>query len=330
MSFPEPEEGNDHIVGEREFCGLIGVSPAMQRVYKQIAKVSRHDWPVLILGETGTGKELVARAIHAFGPRRDKAFVPVECSCLVPTLAESELFGSVRGAFTGAFQTRRGLVASADGGTLFLDEVGDIPLEIQPKLLRLLQEGEVRPVGATHHTSVNTRVIAATHRDVGAAVRDGRFRQDLYYRLNVVQICLPPLRARKGDIPLLARTFLKEFPHIRGTPHDISEDAMQSLLAHDWPGNVRELRNAILHAVAMATGGDVLRAIDFFPYLQPSTDGDQTDGSCLVPLKELERRAIFHALRETGGDKVAAARLLGIGKTTLYRKLKEYRSAKEG
>ncbi len=305
------------------FGGLVGVSLKMQRVYKLIERVSQHNYPVLILGESGTGKELVARSIHYSGPRRQKPFVPVDCSALVPTLIESELFGYVKGAFTGAFHTKQGLLETADEGTLFLDEIGDLPVDLQAKLLRALQEREVKPVGATERIPISVRVIAATHRDLETAIRAGTFRQDLYFRLNVVQIKLPPLRERKSDIPLLVNVFLEKFSDPQRPVRTISEDAMRRLMAYDWPGNVRELENAVERAVALGSG-PILHVGDLPSNLQYASTERLPENDELVPLEELERRAIFRALRETGGDKLAAARLLGIGKTTLYRKLKQY------
>jgi len=304
------------------FGGLIGVSPKMQRVYRMIEKVSQHNYPVLILGESGTGKELVARSIHFSGPRRGRPFVPVDCSSLVPTLIESELFGYVKGAFTGAMHSKVGLIESAGSGTLFLDEIGDLPVDLQAKLLRALQEKEVKPVGSTDRVSISVRVIAATNRDLEAAVRQGQFWQDLFFRLNVVQIKLPPLRERKSDIPLLVNSFLEKFSESQGV-RAISEDAMARLIAYDWPGNVRELENAIERAVALGSG-PVLHVADLPTNLQYGTGERMPQSDELLPLEELERRAILRALREAAGDKLAAARLLGIGKTTLYRKLKQY------
>jgi DNA-binding NtrC family response regulator len=307
------------------FGGLIGVSPKMQRLYKMIEKVSQHNYPVLILGESGTGKELVARSIHFAGSRQKKPFVPVDCSGLVPTLIESELFGYVKGAFTGAQYSRMGLLESAEGGTVFLDEIGDLPFDLQAKLLRALQEREVRPVGSTERVRINLRVIAATNRDLESAIRTGGFRQDLYFRLNVVQLRLPPLRERKSDIPLLVSSFLEKFIDPQHPMRSVSEDAMRRLMAYDWPGNVRELENAIERAVALGSG-PILHAGDLPSNLQQVSGDRVPDIDELLPLDELERRAIVRALRETGGDKLAAARLLGIGKTTLYRKLKQYDS----
>jgi DNA-binding NtrC family response regulator len=305
------------------FAGLIGVSPKMQRVYRLIEKVSQHTYPVLILGESGTGKELVARSIHFSGVRKAKPFVPVDCSALVPTLIEAELFGYVKGAFTGAHQTKPGLMEVADNGTLFLDEIGDLPVDLQAKLLRALQEKEIRPVGSTARLPLSVRIIAATNRDLEAAVRQGGFRQDLYFRLNVVQIKLPPLRERKSDIPILVNSFLEKYSEAHGRTRTISEDAMARLMGYDWPGNVRELENAIERAVALGSG-PILHVGDLPSNLQHASGEHLPQNDELMPLEELERRAILRALREAGGDKLAAARLLGIGKTTLYRKLKQY------
>jgi DNA-binding NtrC family response regulator len=311
------------------FGGLIGISPKMQRVYKTIEKVSQHTYPVLILGESGTGKELVARSIHYSGVRKNKPFVPVDCSGLVPTLIESELFGYVKGAFTGAQQSRAGLLETANGGTVFLDEIGDLPFDLQSKLLRALQEREIRPVGSTERVRIDLRVVAATHRDLESAIRTGGFRQDLFFRLNVVQLKLPPLRERKSDIPLLVHSFLEKFGESQPPLRTISEDAMRRLMAYDWPGNVRELENAIERAVALGSG-PILHPADLPTNLQHASGEAAPDADEVVPLEELERRAIVRALRETGGDKLAAARLLGIGKTTLYRKLKTYQTATAG
>src|SRR6202166_182457 len=305
------------------FGGLIGVSSKMQGVYKMIEKVSLHEYPVLILGESGTGKELVARSIHFLGPRKERPFAPVDCSALVPTLIESELFGYVKGAFTGAMQAKKGLLEAAQGGTLFLDEIGDMPVDLQAKLLRALQEREVKPVGSTERRHINIRIIAATNRDLESAIRSGAFRQDLYFRLNVVQIKLPPLRERKSDIQLLVISFLEKFSDPHGPPRTISDDAMRRLIAYDWPGNVRELENAIERAVAMGSG-PVVHVGDLPSNLHYPSGERVPDKDELLPMEELERRAILRTLRETGGDKLAAARMLGIGKTTLYRKLKQY------
>jgi DNA-binding NtrC family response regulator len=309
------------------FGGMVGVATKMQRVYQLIEKVSQHTCPVLVLGESGTGKELVARSIHFASQRRHRPFMPVDCSALVATLVESELFGYVKGAFTGAFQNRRGLLETAEGGTVFLDEIADLPVDLQAKLLRALQEKEVKPVGSTERVGINVRVIAATNRDLEEAIRKGTFRQDLYFRLNVVQIKLPALRERKSDITLLVNSFLEKFTTGDRGVRSVSEEAMSCLTAYDWPGNVRELENAIERAVALGNGPQ-LQVSDLPTNLQQGTSARLSGSDELMPLEELERRAIFRALRETAGDKLAAARLLGIGKTTLYRKLKEYESVR--
>jgi two-component system response regulator HydG len=310
------------------FGGFVGISPRMQRVYKLIQKVAQHNYPVLILGESGTGKELVARSIHFSGPRKNRPFAPVDCSSLVPTLIESELFGYVKGAFTGAQHSKQGLFESAGEGTLFLDEIGELPTDLQAKLLRALQEHEIKPVGSNERIGIRARVIAATNRDLEAAIRTGDFRQDLYFRLNVVQIKLPPLRDRKADIPLLVNSFLEKFSDPARPTQLISEDAMRRIMAYDWPGNIRELENAIERAVALGSG-PILQVGDLPSNLQYTGPAEKLpDTDELVPLEALERRAIFRALRETSGDKLAAARILGIGKTTLYRKLKQYEAAR--
>jgi len=306
------------------FGKLIGLSPKMQRVYKMIEKVAGHEHPVLVLGESGTGKELVARSLHVLGRRKDGPFVPVDCSSLVPTLIESELFGYVKGAFTGAVQSKQGLLEAANGGTLFLDEIGDMPTDLQARLLRSLQEREVKPVGSTERRRIDVRIVAATNRDLESAIRSGAFRQDLYFRLNVVQIKLPPLRDRKTDIPLLVAAFLEKYSPNDGPVRTISADTMQRLMAHDWPGNVRELENAIERAIAMSSG-PLIHVADLPSNLQVQTSERSPQRDELLPLEELERRAILRTLRETDGDKLAASRLLGIGKTTLYRKLKQYK-----
>ena len=282
------------------FADLIGVSVKMQRVYRLIERVSQHAYPVLILGESGTGKELVARSVHFSGVRRNKPFIPVDCSSLVPTLIEAELFGYGKGAFTGALHAKQGLMEISDSGTLFLDEIGDLPFDMQAKLLRALQEKEVRPVGSTDRIPLSARIIAATHRDLDASVRAGTFRQGLFFRLNVVQIKIPPLRERKTDIPILVNSFLEKFSEANGRMRTISEDA-----------------------IALGSG-PILHAGDRLTNLQYGTGERLPQNDELLPLDELERRAILRALREAGGDKLAAARMLGIGKTTLHRKLRQY------
>ena len=302
---------------------LIGNSAPMRLLNELIGKVSQSNSPVLLLGETGTGKEVVARAIHGTGLRREKVLVPVDCSALTPTLVESELFGHLKGAFTGADRAKRGLLQTANGGTIFLDEIGELSVCLQAKLLRALQEKEIRPVGSTERIPIDVRVIAATHRDLEAAVRGGTFRQDLYFRLNVIQLRLPPLRERKIDIPLLVAYFLEKFSEPVQPVRAIADNALRRLLAYDWPGNVRELENAIECAVAL--GSDPVLTIDDLASVPRVASAiSPPDRNELVPLAEIERRAVLHALRETGGDKCAAALVLGIGKTTLYRKLKGY------
>jgi DNA-binding NtrC family response regulator len=307
------------------FGGLIGLSAKMQRVYRLIEKVSQHNYPVLILGESGTGKEIVASSIHFLGPRSQKPFMPVDCSALVPSLIESELFGYVKGAFTGAQHNKRGLLETAEEGTLFLDEIGDMPVDLQAKLLRALQEHEIKPVGSTARVPMRARIIAATNRDLETSIRNGTFRQDLYFRLNVVQIKIPPLRERKTDIPLLVNAFLEKFADPELPPRRLTEEALRCLMAYDWPGNVRELENAVERAVALGSGPN-LQLNDLPSSLHYGSGTRPLEDDKLVPLDAMERRAIFRALQETGGDKVAAARMLGIGKTTLYRKLKHYES----
>lgn len=314
--------------GRPGFGGLIGESVPMHRLYELIKKVSQSTSAVLLIGETGTGKELVARAIHFAGLRCEKALVPVDCSSLTPTLIESELFGHVKGAFTGADYSQRGLLQAADGGTIFLDEIGELPMCLQAKLLRALQEREIRPVGSTERVPIDVRVIAATNRDLEAGVQAGTFRQDLYFRLNVVRVSLPPLRQHKVDIPLLSAYFLDKFSDAAQPVRAISDDALRRLMAYDWPGNVRELENAIECALALSSDS-VLAADDLTSVPNGASAGSFPDGDEFVPLAETVRRAVLHALGETGGDKVTAARLLGIGKTTLYRKLKEYATAPE-
>jgi len=265
----------------------------------------------------------VARAIHFSGLRRKNAFVPVDCSALTPTLIESELFGHVKGAFTGADQPKRGLLQSANYGTVFLDEIGEIPIFLQAKLLRALQEKEIRPVGSTERVPIDVRIIAATHRDLQAGIREGTFRQDLYFRLNVLQITLPALRDRKTDIPLLVAYFLKKFSEPRQPVHRLSNDALQRLMDYDWPGNVRELENAIECALALGSE-NVLTADDIasIPLSVPAPDI-----TAIISMAALKRLAILNAIREAKGDKQAAARLLHMGKTTLYRNFKKYTEA---
>jgi len=319
---------------------LIGTSPAMDKVYRILSKVAFSTHPVLILGESGTGKELVARSIHNNGPNAAKPFIPVDCGSLVPTLIESELFGHVKGAFTGANRAKDGLLAAAEGGTVLLDEIGELPLDLQAKLLRALQEKEVRPVGATHAVPISARVLAATNRDLTAMVAQGLFRKDLYFRLNVMNLKIPPLRERREDIAVLAEYFLEQSQRETGKSHSFSEEAMGLMMDYDWPGNVRELQNAVEHTCAMSSG-PVLHMVDLPTQLQDfrahsreagssgvggggAVDGDAHPGDAIVSIADMEKQAILGTIRQLKGDKLMAARLLGIGKTTLYRKLKEY------
>jgi DNA-binding NtrC family response regulator len=300
--------------------GLVGQSPQICQIRRLIEKLGHSRAPVLLLGESGTGKEVVARAIYDANPKGN--FVPIDCGALVGPLVESELFGHTRGAFTGATEAKRGLVEVADGGTAFFDEIGDLPLDMQVKLLRLLQEHEFRPVGSLKQHKVDIRVIAATHHDLARDVARGAFRQDLYYRLNIVTMRLPALRDRHEDIPGLIAHFLRRF----GKDYSLTPETLGVMMNYDWPGNVRELENAIERAVALGSG-PILHAGDLPSNLQYGASERMPQGDELLPLDELERRAILRALREVSGDKLAAARLLGIGKTTLYRKLKQYDSA---
>jgi DNA-binding NtrC family response regulator len=304
------------------FANLIGTSPKMQKVYRLILKVAPKRHPVLIVGESGTGKELVARAIHTYSPWHMKPFVPVDCGALTPTLIESELFGHVRGAFTGATQSRVGLLAAAQGGTVFLDEVAELPVDLQAKMLRALQEREIKPIGSNERTRLDARVIAATNQDLQTAVRRGDFRKELYFRLDVVSIKIPPLRERKSDIPALVHYFLERYGGGESRVAGISYEAMTRLMSYDWPGNVREVENCVQRALALGSGS-VIQMKDLpSNLLHHVKDGTQDQET--ATLKELERRAILQALEATHGDRLRAAQQLGIGKTTIYRKIKEY------
>lgn len=315
----------DELKGREDWSPLVGSSPAMLEVYKLVARVSEGRSTVLLQGESGTGKELIARAIHANSPRREKPFIPVNCGALPDMLLESEMFGYEKGAFTGAVGTKAGLFEAANGGTLFLDEIGDLGPALQVKLLRVMQDQEVRRVGGTSSLKVDVRIIAATNRDLEQFVKEGKFRDDLYYRLNVVRITLPTLTERKEDIPMLAHHFLQKYAGgsaraVRG----FLPDTMTLLKEHRWPGNVRELENAIERAVSLSHG-PLLTPDDLPAALRRpgSPIGDKTDGSdqhdevCLT-LEEVERHLI-RVLKETKGNKVKAAKLLGIDRRTLYR-----------
>ncbi len=305
-----------------EFAGLVGVSERMKKIHRLISKVALQRHSVLITGESGTGKELVARAIHKSGPWKVEPFVPVDCGSLPAALIESELFGHVKGAFTGAAQSRQGLLASAGAGTVFLDEIGELPVELQSRLLRSLQEHEIRPVGSNTPVRFEARIVAATNQDLEAAIKRGTFRKDLFFRLNVVSIKIPPLRDRKEDIPELARHFLARFNSEKTAPQ-ISDEALGRLMSYDWPGNVRELENCIQHAVSLGSG-PFIQAQDLPSTMLYHLARKSASRADLSTLQALEQQAIRQALQATGGDRVRAARLLGIGKTTIYRKLKEY------
>jgi transcriptional regulator with PAS, ATPase and Fis domain len=328
---------------------LVGQSPRIRNVLRMVDKLGRCRWPVLLLGETGTGKEVVARSIHNLNPLGP--FVTIDCSSLVGPLMESELFGHVRGAFTGAVMPKTGLIETANGGTAFFDEIGELPLDLQAKLLRVLQEKEFRPVGSLIQRRSDFRVIAATNRDLAKEVEKGTFRRDLFYRLNVVNLRLAPLRDRKEDIPALIAHFLGRY----GKGHTLTQETLEAMLSYDWPGNVRELENCIQHMVAI-NSGPLVHATELPSMLQhhlaakkaqalsaavgahslakppaqaPAHEHRAQDPSRppIVPLTQMERQAILEALEYTKGDRAIAANLLGIGRTTLYRKLKEYQLA---
>src|SRR5689334_11757117 len=244
----------EKVKSKQGFGGIVGRAPEMEKLYRIIAKAANSVHPVLILGESGTGKEMVARSIHYSGPFRDKPFIPVDCGSLVPTLIESELFGYVKGAFTGANQAKDGLLAMAEGGTIFLDEVGELPVDLQAKMLRAIQEKEIRPVGSTKRIPINVRILAATNRDLEQAVTQGEFRRDLYFRLNVLSLRIPALRERRQDIPLLIAYFMERMIRTSGQNKTLSDDALKAMLAHDWPGNVRELENCLERTFAFTSG----------------------------------------------------------------------------
>ena len=316
----------EKIKSKQGFGSIVGRAPEMEKLYRIIAKAAHSSHPVLILGESGTGKEMVARAIHFSGPYRDKPFIPVDCGSLVPTLIESELFGYVKGAFTGAVQSKEGLLAIAEGGTVFLDEVGELPVDLQAKLLRAIQEKEIRQVGSTKRVPINVRILAATNRDLEQSVAQGSFRRDLYFRLNVLSLRIPPLRERRQDIPLLVAHFLERITRSSGQEHTLSDEALKAMLAYDWPGNVRELENCLDRACALNTGpvihiGDLPGAIS---RTQSNVPVAGEASAKIIPMADLEKQTILNTITQLNGDKLLAARLLGIGKTTLYRKLKEY------
>jgi DNA-binding NtrC family response regulator len=326
---------------------LVGHSPRARQVLRMIEKLGRCRWPALLLGETGTGKEVISRQIHNISPAGP--FVIIDCSSMVGPLMESELFGHVKGAFTGAATTKIGLIEAANGGTAFFDEIGELPLDLQAKLLRVLQEKEFRPVGSLNTRRSDFRIIAATNRDLAKEVEKGTFRRDLFFRLNVINIRIAPLRERKEDIPELVNHFLM----LVGGNYTLTAEAMEVMFSYDWPGNVRELENCVQHMVAV-NSGPLLHMTDLPSNLQnhllqkktqyltaaasavPANGPSHAENHLLpmpvqsapiIPLMELERRAIMNALDYTKGDRAVAAHLLGIGRTTLYRKLKEYQIA---
>ena len=318
--------------------GFIGRSPRIVQIRDQLERLGQRRSPVLIQGESGTGKEVAARSLFNAYPRGQ--FVPIDCASLVGTMMESELFGHVRGAFTGAIDSKRGLIELANGGTAFFDEIGELPLEMQVKLLRVLQEQELRPVGSLQRVRVDIRIVAATNRDLQREVASGHFREDLFHRLNVVRLVLPPLRERKEDIPLLIESFLAG----ANGRFIVSHDALEAMIEYDWPGNIRELKNCLERMMAFNSGpllhfSDLPTQIAYHNRARNanglatavggaasrvSTASSVMAQNDVVPLQELERLAIQHALQHTKGDRTSAAHLLGIGRTTLYRKLKEY------
>jgi two-component system, NtrC family, response regulator HydG len=312
------------------FEGVVGNSPAMHSVVARLRQIAPTSATVLITGESGTGKELVAKALHNNSPRRYKPFVPLNCAALSENILESELFGHIRGAFTGADRERKGWFEHANGGTLFLDEVGDIPLSTQVKLLRALESGEIVRMGANDPIKVNVRLISATNRDLTEAISGGSFRQDLYHRLKVVSVKLPPLRQRREDIPLLIEFFLKEFTAShQKTITSITPAARKAMMVHPWTGNVRELKNTMESMVVCDVDG-ILDVDDLTEEVQASASSAAESASAgqtsLVgrPLEDVEKYYIAETLKTTGGNREETARLLGIGERTLYRKLKEY------
>jgi DNA-binding NtrC family response regulator len=315
----------ERVNAETQLDGIVGTSAKIQDVLRMASRLKDTRTPVLISGESGTGKELVARAIHFRGPLAQMPFVAVDCGALVPTLMESELFGHEKGAFTGALKSKAGLFHAANGGSIFLDEIGELPLEMQAKLLRVLQEKEIRPVGSNEKAPVDVRVIAATNRDLEAAYRAGTFRKDLYFRLNVVTVHLPGLRERRSDIPQLVHCFLDRYAP--GENIQVAPSVMKSFLQYDWPGNVRELENCIARAVAL---GDhrTIDVQDLPPAIRGAHDPiltceDAADLSTTA-LADLERMTILRVFEQAGGDKTVAGKMLGISRATLYRRLKRY------
>ena len=320
----------EKVKAKHGFGPMVGGAPEMEKIYRIIAKAATTTHPVLIVGESGTGKELVARCIHMSGPNRERPFLPVDCGSIVPTLIESELFGHVRGAFTGAVKPKDGLLTMAEGGTVFLDEIAEMPVDLQTKLLRAIQEKEIRPVGSTRRVPINVRILAATNRELEPLVEQGGFRKDLYYRLNVLTLRIPPLRQRKQDIPLLVGHFLEKLSRSTGVERKLSDDALKLLMEYDWPGNVRELENSLERASTMSSG-PIIHVADLptpLQNLRQPAAASALAPNRIVPIAELEKQAILSTIEQLKGDKLLAARMLGIGKTTLYRKLKEYAASK--
>jgi DNA-binding NtrC family response regulator len=315
----------ERVNAETHLDGITGTSAKIQDVMRMVSRLKDIRTPVLITGESGTGKELVARAIHFRGPLASMPFIAVDCGALVPTLMESELFGHEKGAFTGALKSKAGLFHAANGGTIFLDEIGELPLEMQAKLLRVLQEKEIRPVGSNEKVAVDVRVIAATNRELEGAYRAGTFRKDLYFRLNVVTVHLPSLRERRSDIPQLVHCFLDRYAP--GENVQVAAGAMKSFLQYEWPGNIRELENCIARALAL---GDhrTIDVADLPPAIRGADESGLTreDAADLstTALADLERMTILRVFEQAAGDKALAGRMLGISRATLYRKLKRY------
>jgi DNA-binding NtrC family response regulator len=312
---------------EYRFRDLLSKSPAMQAVFELARTAARASSTILVLGESGSGKEVLARAIHAESPRAEGPFVAVSCAALTESLLESELFGHERGAFTGAVARRKGKFEAAHGGTLFLDEVGDVGPKLQLDLLRVLEERRFHRVGGNDPIEVDVRIVAATNRDLGKAVQEGRFRDDLFYRLNVIPIVIPPLRQRREDIPLLVESFVERLAAEMKKPLDgVSAEAMSALMAHDWPGNVRELRN-VLERGAVVAAGPVIQLADLG---LPSRAEAPPKAGALASLEEVEKRQVAAVLAHTGGNVSQSARILGIDRVTLYNKMKKYSIRRTG
>ncbi|MGH9435490.1 MAG: sigma-54-dependent transcriptional regulator [Terriglobia bacterium] len=310
-----------------QLSSLVGRSPAMLEIYKKIAMVSDSRSTVLIYGESGTGKELVAKAIHHNGARAGQRFVAVNCGALAESLLESELFGHARGSFTGAFENKRGILEEASGGTVFLDEVSEMSAALQVKLLRAIEEQEVRRIGSNQMIKTDIRFIAASNRVLGQLVEEGKFRADLYYRLRVVEINIPPLRERTEDIPLLVEHFLKRLGHDRDQTYSVSSQALSALISYEWPGNVRELENALEATVALNRSGAITLE-DLPPKLRPENhNGERLDRlhAGLPSLDELAKRYLLHVLKVTGDNKARAAGILGIDRKTLYRMVQRFK-----